>query len=609
MSQMQIRGSTQILAGTIPASAFVSSLALPTSQLAQGSLFLTSTGTVAMTAPLNMGGYTAINGGSPVNSTDLVIKSYVDGLINGFSIHPLCLVMSTTNVSSLSGLQTIDGVVLAVGNRVLLTGQTTGSQNGPWVAESGAWTRPTDWYSGEVLSGAQYFILSPSGTTYKNTKWYCTNTGNITVDTTATVFTQDLSGTSYSNGSGLSLTGTTFAVKTGNGLGFDGSNNVQIVPNGTSLNVSSSGIQISNGIAGQVMVAGTGGAAGFATMSGDASMASNGAITLATVASAGTYGSVTINAKGLAIGGSPICGVTNGGTGASSLTGVIKGNGTSAMTAATAGVDYSAGTSSLATGIVKSTTSTGALSIATAGVDFAPPTSGASLLYGNGSGGFSNVTTGTGISFTGGVLSTTTSGGSVTTASVVSANGFAGTVANSTTTPAITLTTTISGMLKGSSSALVAATGGVDYSVGTSGLATGILKSTSGTGALTIAAAGDFPILNQNTTGNAATVTTIPALTGDVTSSGSSNVTTVNSTAGSGFTKYPSFIAAEIVSGVTNGTNTTFTLANTPQWLQFYQNGQLLEPGSGNDFTISGNTITMLIPPISGDKLLAWYLK
>ncbi len=56
-------------------------------------------------------------------------------------------------------------------------------------------------------------------------------------------------------------------------------------------------------------------------------------------------------------------------------------------------------------------------------------------------------------------------GGSVTSVSVVSANGFAGTVANPTTTPAITLTTTITGILKGNGTAISAATPGSDYEV------------------------------------------------------------------------------------------------------------------------------------------------
>jgi hypothetical protein len=77
--------------------------------------------------------------------------------------------------------------------------------------------------------------------------------------------------------------------------------------------------------------------------------------------------------------------------------------------------------------------------------------------------------------------------GTVTSASVVSANGFAGTVATSTTTPAITLTTSITGVLKGNGTALSAATAGTDYLAPPSG--TALLKANSG-GALANAVAG-----------------------------------------------------------------------------------------------------------------------
>jgi hypothetical protein len=110
---------------------------------------------------------------------------------------------------------------------------------------------------------------------------------------------------------------------------------------------------------------------------------------------------------------------------------------------------------------------------------------------------------------------TSSTTGTVTSVSVVSSNGFAGTVANATTTPAITLTTSITGVLKGNGTALSAATSGTDYSAGTSALSTGILKSTTTTGALSIAVAGDFPTLNQNTTGSAATLTTPRAIYGN----------------------------------------------------------------------------------------------
>ncbi len=153
----------------------------------------------------------------------------------------------------------------------------------------------------------------------------------------------------------------------------------------------------------------------------------------------------------------------------------------------------------------------------------------ANKLLGSGATGtaVSEITLGTGLSFSGNTLNAATTGGTVTSLSVTSANGFAGTVTNPTTTPSITLTTTVNGMVKGNGSTLSAATAGSDYSVGTASLGTGILKSTTSTGALSIATALDFPTLNQNTTGNAATVTTNANMNGDVTSIG--NTTTIAS--------------------------------------------------------------------------------
>lgn len=76
----------------------------------------------------------------------------------------------------------------------------------------------------------------------------------------------------------------------------------------------------------------------------------------------------------------------------------------------------------------------------TASSAYAPATSGTAIFYGNGSGGFSNVTISTGLSFVGGTLTASGSGGTVTSVSVVIANGISGTVSTATTTPAITLT-------------------------------------------------------------------------------------------------------------------------------------------------------------------------
>jgi len=96
-----------------------------------------------------------------------------------------------------------------------------------------------------------------------------------------------------------------------------------------------------------------------------------------------------------------------------SITGVLKGNGT-------------------------------AISAAVSGTDYAPATSGTSILYGNGAGGFSNVSIGSGISFAAGTLSATGSGGTVT--SVAFSGGTTGlTVSGSpiTTSGTITLAGTL----------------------------------------------------------------------------------------------------------------------------------------------------------------------
>lgn len=85
--------------------------------------------------------------------------------------------------------------------------------------------------------------------------------------------------------------------------------------------------------------------------------------------------------------------------------------------------------------------------------------------------------------------------GTVTSVSVVSANGFAGSVATATTTPAITISTTITGILKGNGTAISAATAGTDYLEpnGSGAALTGVYLLASGgtlTGANTIVATG-----------------------------------------------------------------------------------------------------------------------
>lgn len=70
-------------------------------------------------------------------------------------------------------------------------------------------------------------------------------------------------------------------------------------------------------------------------------------------------------------------------------------------------------------------------------------------------------------------------------------------------------------------------------------------------------------------------------------------------------------ITRETPGGLVNGANTTYTLANTPVVgsEEVFLNGILQEPGAGNDYTISGATITYLAAPVTGDRLRVSYMK
>lgn len=123
--------------------------------------------------------------------------------------------------------------------------------------------------------------------------------------------------------------------------------------------------------------------------------------------------------------------------------------------------------------------------------------------------------------------------GTVTSVSVVSANGFAGTVANETTTPAITLSTSITGLLKGNGTAISSAVSGTDYvppagtgatgtwGISVSGNAATVTNGVYTTGNQTIGGTKTFSsTISGSIDGNAATVTNGVYTTGNQTISG-----------------------------------------------------------------------------------------
>lgn len=106
---------------------------------------------------------------------------------------------------------------------------------------------------------------------------------------------------------------------------------------------------------------------------------------------------------------------------------------------------------------------------------------------------------------------------------------------------------------------------------------------------------------------NASGVLTPTTLSGDIDAVTGTGAVTL----ASNIVRASNYITREAPSGAVNGSNTTFTLANTPVSgsEQVFLNGILQEPGSGNDYTISGTTITYLTAPATGDRIRVTYLK
>jgi len=168
---------------------------------------------------------------TPSSGTDAANKTYVDTAVTGLSWKSAVRVATTANgtlASAFANGQTVDGVTLVTGDRILLKDQSTGADRGIYVVNaSGAPTRASDNDTGPEMLGAAVMVLE--GTANANTQWVQTVDGTITVGTTTTTWTQFGGGASYTAGDGLVLTANDFSV--GEGLGIVvGSNDVAIDP-------------------------------------------------------------------------------------------------------------------------------------------------------------------------------------------------------------------------------------------------------------------------------------------------------------------------------------------------------------------------------------------
>ena len=170
-----------------------------------------------MSGVLNMGSNKITNLATPTAANDATNKAYVDAAINGLSWKSPVVVATTANIT-LSGAQTIDGVAVVAGNRVLVKDQSTASQNGIYVAAAGAWSRSADMDSitplDEVTSAAVFISLGTVGAG----RGFVQTATVVTFPGDALSFTQFSVAGALSAGTGLSFSGNTLNVNLGAGI-------------------------------------------------------------------------------------------------------------------------------------------------------------------------------------------------------------------------------------------------------------------------------------------------------------------------------------------------------------------------------------------------------
>lgn len=159
------------------------------------------------------GQYTAHVGTSMVPSlaTDFVNKQYVDTLVSGFKYKSPTKVATTQSIT-LSGIQTIDGILINNGDRVLVKDQLSIKDNGIYVASSGSWLRATDF--DEWIEIPASLVIIESGQTLADTAWICISDESGTLGVTDINFVQNFSASQQLlQGPGIDISGNTIRLE------------------------------------------------------------------------------------------------------------------------------------------------------------------------------------------------------------------------------------------------------------------------------------------------------------------------------------------------------------------------------------------------------------
>lgn len=187
----------------------------------------------APTASVNLNSQNIINLSDPVNPQDAATKAYVDATKQGLDIKDSVRAATTTNIT-LSGAQTIDSVALNIGDRVLVKEQTTASENGIYVVSAGTWSRSSDTNTSSKVTAGMFTFVEEGGTNGDSGFVLITNNPVI-------LGTTDLSFTQF-NGAGQ--------VYAASGVGKFG-NTFYAIGTSNRISISANGIDIANNYIGQ----------------------------------------------------------------------------------------------------------------------------------------------------------------------------------------------------------------------------------------------------------------------------------------------------------------------------------------------------------------------
>jgi len=174
-----------------------------------GDLTLSPNGTGTVKVPSNY------HNRSGFGALSLVNKEYVDAIKSNLDLKDSVKAATTSNIT-LNSAQTIDGVSVSGGDRVLVKNQSSAAENGIWVVVGGNnWTRATDAdSSAEVTSGM--FVFVEYGTVNGDSGWVLTTDGTITVGSTALAFSQFSGAGQITAGDALTKSGNTLNVNDDN---------------------------------------------------------------------------------------------------------------------------------------------------------------------------------------------------------------------------------------------------------------------------------------------------------------------------------------------------------------------------------------------------------